>query len=143
MATAHKSETGAVSGILRSPSLPVVLIAAAVVIGLAALLPLVQSSGATSIAGTVHLLELQKADAQARVRELEVAVARLGSLDRIEQEAKKRFQMGPPKEVHYLRVEAPAPQEHRLPSRFLPPQPHHTETGSSLWEDLFGWVPLP
>jgi len=143
MATVHKSGTGAVSGVLHSPSLPVALIAAAVVIGLAALLPLVQSSGATSIAGNIHLLEQQKADAQARVRELEVEVAQLGSLNRIEQEAKKRFQMGPPKEVHYISVDAPAPRERRLPSRFLPPTAPRAAAGSSLWDDLFGWLPLP
>jgi cell division protein FtsL len=143
MATVPKSGAGALTGLLHAPSLPVALILAALVIGVAALLPLVQSSGATSIAGNIHLLEQQKTDAQARLRELEVEVAQLGSLNRIEQEAKARFKMGPPNEVHYIRVDAPAPQEDRLPSRFLPPQPQHADNGSSLWEDLFGWVPLP
>ena len=144
MATVHKAHGGtALTDLLRSPNLPVLLIAAAVVVGLAALLPLVQSSEATSRAGTVHQLEQEKADWQARLRELELDVATLGSLNRIEQEATKRLKMGPPKEVHYISVDVAPPQERKLPSRFLPSSREQKNAGSSLWEDAFGWLPLP
>jgi len=70
-------------------------------------------------------------------------VARLGSLDHIEQEARTRLKMEQPKEVHYIAVPVPAPEQHRLPSRFLPPAPQHHDTGSSLWDDIWGRLPLP
>ena len=89
MATAQHTETASTIGNLaRSPNLPVMLTIAAMVIGLAALLPLVQNSGATTTAGKITQLEQQKTAEQAKLRELELNVATLGSLDRIEHEAK-------------------------------------------------------
>jgi cell division protein FtsL len=128
---------------LPTPSLPVVLILAAVIIGVAALLPLVQSSGATSTEGDIRRLEQQNTDWRARVRALELEVAGLGSLNRIEQEATQRLKMAPPKQTEYIRVDAPGPEPHRLPSRYLPPSPALEPGDSSLLEDLFGWIPRP
>jgi cell division protein FtsL len=120
-----------------------VLILAAMIVGLAALLPLVQSSGATTTAGNIRRLEQEREDMQARLQELEVRVAGLGSLSRIEHEATTRLKMVKPQEVHYIRVDAPAPAPHRLPSRYLPQPADSSSAGSSLWEDVFGWLPLP
>ena len=144
MATVRKTaRTSPLGQLVRSPSLPVLLTVCAVAIGLAALLPLVQSSGATSINGRIQLLQQEKADRQAQLHELELEVARLGSLDRIEKEAKERLHMTPPKETHYLSVDQPAPEERRLPSRFLSEEAPPEAPGSSLWGRLFGWLSLP
>jgi cell division protein FtsL len=144
MATAHKTGArSALGGLLHSPSLPVLLTFAAMAIGLAALVPIIQSSGATSRAGQISQLEEQRAGWQARIRELELDVAQQGSLDRIEREAKTRLKMEQPKESHYIAVPVPAPEQHRLPSRYLPPAPPHHDTSASLWHDLWGWLPLP
>ena len=144
MATARKTHRGsAVGGLLHSPSVPALLILAAVVIGLAALLPLVQSSDATSINGNIQKLEQEKADWQARLHEMELEVAGLGSLDRVEREATQRLHMTAPQSVQYITVDVPAPAGHKLPSRFLPPQPEPRQSGSSIWHKLFGWFPLP
>ena len=144
MATAQKAHKGsAVGGLLHSPSLPALLIVAAVVIGLAALLPLVQSSDATSINGNIQKLEQEKADWQARLHEMELEVAGLGSLDRVEREATQRLHMKAPQSVQYITVDVPAPAEHKLPSRFMPPPPKPQQSGSSIWHKLFGWFPLP
>ncbi len=142
MATVQKSARP-LTGVLRSPSLPVILILAAMIVGVAALLPLVQSSGATNTAGNIHTLEQEKTDWRARVRALELKVAGLGSLNRIEQEATQRLKMVPPKEIHYIRVDAPAPEARRLPSRYLPQTAKPGDSGSSLLEELFGWIPRP
>jgi cell division protein FtsL len=123
--------------------LPVILILAAMMVGVAALLPLVQSSGATSTAGDIRALEQDKTDWRARVRALELKVAGLGSLNRIEQEATARLKMAPPKETHYIRIDAAAPEPRRLPSRYLPQTPSPEESGSSVFEKLFGWIPRP
>lgn len=140
MATVRKEERSALE-LAHAGSLPIILIIAALVVGFTALLPLVQSSGATSTAGQVQQLERQKLDWQARLRELEVDVATLGSLNRIEKEARLRLGMIRPKETHYITVDVTPPEERKLPSRFLPPERDRGKAGSSLWDALFGWLP--
>ncbi len=144
MATApHTEGASAPAELLRSPSLPILLTVAALAIGLAALLPLIQSSSATSTNGNIQRLDQAKTDWQARLREIELEVASLSSLNRIEQEARERLGMVPPEETRYITVPGPAPEAWRLPSRFLPAPIEQQESGSSLWDKAFGWVPLP
>ena len=139
---ANRESSSAIPEVLQDSNIPVILIMAALVVGVAALLPLVQTSLATSTGGNVSRLEQTREDWQARLHEQEVRVAELGSLDRIEREAKVRLKMVAPESVTYLRVDAPAPAQHKLPDRFLPDEKEPVESGS-LWEDLFGWIPLP
>ncbi len=137
-------EHSAPGEILRAPTLPLVIIVAAAAIGLAALLPLVQSSGATSTNGRIQQMEQQKTDLQAQIRTLEIEVARMGSLDRVEAEARQRLRMETPQEVHYLPIEAPGPEGRKLPSRFLPPTNNGpTRSSPSFVEKLLWWLPLP
>ncbi len=138
----NRQGSSAVPEVLRGTNIPVILILAALVVGIAALLPLVQTSLATSTGGNVSRLEQLREDWQARLHEQEVSVARLGSLDRIESAAKVRLKMVAPDSVTYLRVDAPAPAPLKLPSRYLPDEKGPVESGS-LWEDFFGWLPLP
>ncbi len=145
MATDPKADAESrLEGLLRPETLPVVLIAAAMVVGIAALLPLVQSSASTSTAGTILQLEEAKAGWQTQLQELELDVAGMGSLDTIEREARRRFKMIPPEEVVYILVDSPPPEARRIPSRYLPQDPSvETDVTSSIWEDLIGWLPLP
>ena len=139
---ADRRGSSAIPDVLQGTNIPVILILAALVVGIAALVPLVQTSLATSTGGNVSRLEQLREDWQARVHEQEVSVAKLGSLDRIESAAKVRLKMVAPDAVTYLRVDAPAPAPHELPSRYLPDEKEPVESGS-LWEDFFGWLPLP
>ena len=145
MANAPKADTGSqLQGLLRPENLPVVLIVAAMVVGIAALLPLVQSSASTSTAGTIRQLEEDKAGWQTQLQELEVDVAGMGSLDTIEREARRRFKMIRPEEVLYILVDSPPPEARRLPSRYLPQDSSvEADVNSSVWENLIGWLPLP
>jgi len=44
--------------------------------------------------------------------------------------------------VQYIRVDAAPPEGRRLPSRFLPADTETAKDDSStLWDDLFGWIP--
>jgi hypothetical protein len=138
MATARKEHQA--KGLLRSPAMPVLLTLAAVAIGVSALLPLIQSSSATSTAGDVRELEVEHSNMRARLRALELEVAGLGSLNRIEYEAALRFQMGAPKQQHYIPVDAPAPEPRKIPSRYLPPQTESEPDNSSLMEDALDWL---
>lgn len=138
MAAARKPAVA--TGVLRSPALPVFLTLAALAIGVAALLPLIQSSSATSTAGEVRTLEADRTDWRARLRALELEVAQMGSLSRIEQEAAKRFGMGPPKQQHYIAIDAPALEPRKIPSRYLPEQTEPASDSPSLIEDVIDWV---
>jgi len=139
---AANRERSAIPEALQGANIPVILIVAAFAVGVSALLPLVQTSLATSTGGNVSRMEDVREDWQARLHQQEVRVAELGSLDRIEREAKVRLKMVAPDETHYLRVDAPAPAAHKLPSRYLPDEQQPVESGT-FWEDLFGWLPLP
>ena len=139
---AKRQGSSAIPEVLQDSNIPVILIMATLVVGIAALLPLVQTSLATSTGGNVSRLEQMREDWQARLHEQEVRVAELGSLDRIEREAKVRLKMVAPDSVTYLRIDAQAPAPHKLPSRYLPDEKEPVESGS-LWGDLLGWLPLP
>jgi cell division protein FtsL len=143
MAANHRQHAPAAPGFWSGTTLPIVLLAAAMLVGLAALLPLVQTSGATTTAGHIRQLEQERADWQAQLREQELRVAQLGSLARIEKEARERLKMVPPTDIRYIRVDAPAPAPHRLPSRFWTEEEESSTAGSSLWQDLAGWLPVP
>ena len=138
MAAARKPV--AATGVLQSPALPVLLTLAALVIGVAALLPLIQSSSATSTAGEVRTLEAERTDWRARLRALELEVAQMGSLSRIEQEAAARFGMGPAKQQHYIAIDAPALEPRKIPNRYLPEPTEPASDSPSLVEDVIDWV---
>jgi cell division protein FtsL len=138
VATARKEQT--TSGVLPAPALPVLLTIAAIAIGVSALLPLIQSSSATSTAGEVRTLEAERNDMRARLRGLELELAQMGSLSRIEQEAAARFKMGPAKQQYYIAVDAPALEPRRIPSRYLPEPAGPPADSTSLLEDVVDWL---
>jgi len=127
----------------RQLSLPSLMIISLVVIGLAGLLPLIQSSRVTSTSSDIRRLERTRNDWQARLQELQAGVAFLGSLDRIEKEARERLGMAPPSETVYVIVDAPAPETQLVPLRFLPPKNEQPPQEDSWWESLLDKLPLP
>ena len=139
---ANRQRSSAIPEVLQDSNIPVILILVTLVVGVAALLPLVQTSLATSTGGNVSRLEQLREDWQAQLHEQEVRVAQLGSLDRIDSEAQGRLKMVTPDSVTYLLVDAPAPAPNKLPSRYLTEEDRPVES-ESLWEEFFGWVPLP
>ena len=143
MATIQRVGRHVVSDILRSPSMPTLLIISALVIGAAALIPLVQSSIATTTNGNVRLLEQQRDDWQAQTQELELDVATMASLNRIEKEARESLKMVEPKETRYITVPVEAPEPRRLPGRYLPPTADEREVEPGAWKKLLDWLPLP
>ena len=127
----------------RQLSLPSLMTICLVVIGLAGLLPLIQSSQVTSTSSNVRQLERASNDWEARLQELQAEVAFLGSLDRIEKEARERLGMVPPSETIYITVDTPAPETQLVPLRFLPPKNEQPPQEDSWWESLLDKLPLP
>ena len=143
MATIQRTGRHIVSDILRSPSMPTLLIISALVIGAAALIPLVQSSIATTTNGNVRLLEQQRDDWQAQTQELELDVATMAGLNRIENEARNELKMVEPKETRYITVPVEAPEPRSVPGRYLPSTADEREAEPSAWRKLLNWLPLP
>ncbi len=143
MATAQRTGRHSLPQFLRSPSMPTLLIIGALAVGTAALIPLVQSSIVTSTNGNVHRLEQGRDDWRARIQELELDVATMAGLDRIESAARTELKMVEPKETRYITVAAEAPEPRRLPSRYLPTETDERESEPGIWKQLLDWLPLP
>ena len=127
----------------RQLSLPSLVIICLVVIGLAGLLPLIQSSKVTSTSSNVYELEHARNNWQARLQELQADIASLGSLDRIEKEARGRLGMVSPTDTVYVVVDEPAPETQPVPLRFLPSKTEQPHQEDSWWESILAHLPLP
>jgi hypothetical protein len=108
------------------------MIAAAALVAAAALLPVVQSSTATSEGAETRRLERRRADVQAAIYAAQAEIAQLGSLERIDREARGRLGMAPAERTVMVEVRETAPAAGHVPARFLPPpaadQPQERES---------------
>ena len=141
MAANQRHETHAPSGILGFASMPIVLVLAAMIVGLAALLPLVQSSGATTTVGDITTLQRERDDWQTRLEEEQLKVAQMSSLNAIRQIAIDRLHMGEADDIRYITIDAPAPAADSVLSRLLPEDQEPPQTGNSLLDDIVGLLP--
>lgn len=141
MATNQRQETQAAPGILGFATMPIVLVLAAMIVGLAALLPLVQSSGATTAVGDITTLQRERDDWQTRLEEEQLKVAQMSSLNAVRTIAVERLQMGEADDIRYIVVDAPAPAADSVPSRLLPEEPQAPQTNNSLLDDIIGLLP--
>jgi cell division protein FtsL len=127
----------------RPLSMPVVLTIALVAVGLAGLLPLLQSSQTTITGHDIGELERQRNDWEARIHELEAEIASLAALDRVEKEARQRLDMQTPEETVYLSVDVASPDSQPIPDRFLPPEKQESaEADQSWWQSLLDLLPF-
>ena len=128
----------------RPLSMPLVLTIALVVVGLAGLLPLLQSIRTTTTGHNIGELERQRNDWEARTHELEAEIASLAALDRIEYEAHQRLGMEEPQRTLHLTVDVASPESQPIPDRFLPPERQESaEADQSWWQSLLDLLPFP
>jgi cell division protein FtsB len=124
--------------------MPAVLTIALVSVGLAGLLPLLQSSQTTTTGYNIRQLERQRNDWEARSHELEAEIASLAALDRIEEEARERLQMEAPARTVYITVDVPRPESQPVPDRFLPSKEQESaKEDRSWWQSLLDRLPFP
>lgn len=128
-------------GILGFASLPIILVLAAMIVGIAALLPLVQSSGATTTVGDITTLQRQRDDWQTRLEEEQLKVAQMSSLAAIRKIATERLHMGEADVIRYVTVNAPAPAADTVPTGVLPEPQKQPQSGNSLLDDIIGLLP--
>ena len=128
----------------RPFSMPLVLTIALVSIGLAGLLPLLQSSQTTTTGHNIGELERQRNDWEARIHELEAEIASLAALDRIEREAHQRLDRRAPENTVYITVDVASPESQPVPDRFLPPKKQESvKEDKSWWQSLLDLLPFP
>ena len=106
-----------------------------------ALLQVVQSSSFANTGQQIQGLETQKLDSTARVHQLEAEVAALSSLDRIERNARDRLGMVPARNIMYVQVAVPAPEDPLLPRPVLT-APSSRVSHPTIWQRLVHLLPL-
>lgn len=126
------SSGGALGRRLGAPGLGVV---AVTLVAVAALLPVVQSSNATTTGHDIRTLEAQRADLQASIAGAEADVAMLGAVERVNQQARDRLGMVPADRSLYLNSNETPPVA-GVPARYLQqiPAPVHREPRSAWWQ---------
>ena len=94
-------------------------------------LPVVQSSDATTTGYTIRRHEQELADLNAHIHETQAVIAQLGSMARIQSEAKRLGMVPAPTNAISVSVNQLAPGDPVLPRRYVPaaiqpsPTPHH------------------
>jgi len=112
-------------------------------VALAVLLPVMQSSDETSQGYRIRALEQQRLDLEAKIYSSQSDIAQLGSLARIDNEARNRLGMVPADRTLGVSVSVPVPATHSLPNRYLQPVgPAAAAAPSSFWQRLIHLLPL-
>jgi hypothetical protein len=127
----------------RRLGIPAATILAAGFVAAAALLPVAQSSDATSTGNEIRRLEVQKSDLQARIHLAQTDVAEQAAIERVEQRSRE-LGLVPAERVMYVRVSEPPPAA-GMPSRYLNEEEPVTPAteGRPWWKTLLSKLPNP
>lgn len=101
------------------------------------LLYLTQTSGVATTGYDIETLESQREQWQIQNQQLRLKIAQLRSLDRVEAEAKRRLDMGPPARILYLWVE-PQPLGAERPQDTAQVREPDGPKPGSWWQNLVG-----
>jgi hypothetical protein len=119
------------------------LVGAFIVVGLAGLLPVLQTSYATERGASIRALEQRRTELQAQLHDQEAEIAALTATDRVQREAESRLHMEPATRILYVPIDGEAPQQ-RLPERYVLPAPSSQADGEQpWWRDLIDLLPRP
>lgn len=118
------------------------LFGALVVLGIGAMLPVLQSSAATTRGFTAQEAQLREATLTGEIRQIEADVARLTSASRIERRAAE-IGLGPGIAPRYVSVAEPGPAPAKLPADYLIIPPSPEDGAQSWWRSLLSRLPLP
>jgi len=116
------------------------VIAGVAVVGLAAMLPVLQNSAATSEGFGAQRYQAQQAQLKSQISVLESEVASLTSLSRIQRRAEE-MGLGPSENPIFVSVDEPGPAPAKIPSEYLPSPVVTQDEPAPWWESLFGWLP--
>lgn len=117
------------------------VIAALVVFGAGAALPVLQNSTATTRGFNVQRLQAEEIRLTSDIRLTESEVASLASLDRIQKRAAE-IGLGPGDLPYYITTTEPGPAPAKVPSQYLPGTAPKGVAPDSWWRSLLSWVSL-
>jgi hypothetical protein len=118
------------------------VVAAIVVVGFSAMLPVVQNSSATSEGFEIQQLEAHRSRTKGELGMLESDVARLTSLDRIQQRALE-IGLSPAQSPVFVAVDEAGPAPAKIPAEYLPEPAPPRGGPSPWWQTLLKRLPLP
>lgn len=119
------------------------ILAAVLVVGLGAMLPVLQNSVATSRGFDSQVLDARQARLESEIRLLESDVARLTSLERIERRAKD-IGLTRAEDPMYVEVSEPGPAPAKIPAEYLPSVIPGSGDNHATWlQSVLAWLPLP
>lgn len=116
------------------------LVGAIVFTAMAALLPVLQNSTATSRGFDIQSSQRQVAQLNGEIGLLEGEVASLTSLSRIERRARE-IGLSPATDPIYVTVNEAGPAPAKLPSEYLPLTEPREVTSSPWWKPFVSWLP--
>lgn len=117
------------------------VLGAIVVVGLSALLPVLQNSRTTTRGFRNQELAARETQLDGEIRQLEADVANLTSLNRIDRRA-QAIGLQPGADPIYVEVDQAGPAPAKIPAELLPALPHGDDKPESLWRSLLSRVPL-
>ncbi len=117
------------------------VLAALAVVGIAALLPVLQNSTATTRGFDVQRLTAEGVQLRSDISFTESEVASLTSMARIKQRAAE-IGLVPGDTPYYISVTEPGPAPAKIPSEYLPGPVPSKDRPAPWWRSLFSWVAL-
>jgi len=127
----------------RSLKRAAALTATIVLVVLAILLPVVQSSDEAAQGYRIRALQQQKSDLQAQIYLTQSQIAQLGALSRVDSEARSRLAMAPVTREVNLSVAVDEPDVRPLPNGYLPQvQAPAVPEHDSFWQRLLHLLPF-
>jgi hypothetical protein len=109
-------------------------------VGLCAMLPVIQNSTATSQGFDIQEIRQREARLNGEISLLESDVARLTSLTRIERRAQD-IGMVPAANPIFVTVNEPGPAPAKLPAEYLPRRTPERDAPAPWWKPLVSWLP--
>ncbi|MBN9492578.1 hypothetical protein J0H33_04435 [bacterium] len=114
-----------------------------IIVGLSALLPVIQSSMVTSEGFSMQRSQEQVANLNGQISILESEIGQMTSIGRIEQRAQEIGLQPPLADPTFIHVNVPGPAPAKIPASYLPAPATTQEHPQSWWQSLFDWLPLP
>ena len=115
------------------------IVAAVFIAGLSALLPVLQNSSVTSRGFDLQSIEQEKILVVGEIDLLEVEVARLTSLPRIERRAQD-LGLAPAYAPFYVSVDEAGPAPAKIPAEYLPGPAAYADGTAPWWRSLLDWL---
>jgi hypothetical protein len=118
------------------------VVAGIAIVGLSALLPVIQSSTVTSEGFSMQRSQEQEATLNGQISILESEIGEMTSLGRIEQRAQE-LGLQPATDPDFVHVDVAGPAPAKIPASYLPANTPAQEKPETWWQSLFDWLPLP